>query len=145
MIRREAEWSEVFWWYLTTIFGMADFRKLVVWQKANKLSVAVAEAVESMKGNAGSILRGQLLRSTFSIQANIAEGSSKKERPGIRAIRSYCTRQLDRVCQSSHSGARSWANRRPVHHIPQLTIGRGWQNAERPGEAFARPEIANSK
>ena len=57
---------------------MADFRKLVVWQKANKLSVATAEAVEHITGNAGSILRRQLLRSTFSIQSNIAEGSSKR-------------------------------------------------------------------
>ena len=67
---------------------MADFRKLVVWQKANKLSVATAEVVESMKGNAGSILRGQLLRSTFSIQANIAEGSSKRsDREFARYVR----------------------------------------------------------
>ena len=67
---------------------MADFKKLVVWQKANKLSVATAEVVESMKGNAGSILRGQLLRSTFSIQANIAEGSSKRsDREFARYVR----------------------------------------------------------
>jgi len=57
---------------------MADFRNLVVWQKANKLSVTTAEAVEGMRGHAGTILRGQLLRSIFSIQANIAEGSSKR-------------------------------------------------------------------
>ena len=57
---------------------MADFRNLVVWQKANKLSVQTAKAVEGFRGNAGSILRGQLLRSTFSIQSNIAEGSSKR-------------------------------------------------------------------
>ena len=57
------------------LFGMADFRNLVVWQKANKLSVATAEAVEFLKGDTGSILRRQLLRSTFSIQANIAEAA----------------------------------------------------------------------
>lgn len=67
---------------------MSDFRKLVVWQKANKLSVATAEAVEDIKGNAASILRGQVLRSTFSIQANIAEGSSKKsDREFARYVR----------------------------------------------------------
>src|SRR6185436_1778059 len=67
---------------------MADFRNLVVWQKANKLSVTTAEAVEGMRGHAGSILRGQLLRSTFSIQANIAEGSSKRsDREFARYIR----------------------------------------------------------
>jgi four helix bundle protein len=68
--------------------GMADFRKLVVWQKANLLSVATVEAVEGIRGHAGSILRGQILRSTFSIQANIAEGSSKQsDREFARYIR----------------------------------------------------------
>src|SRR5688500_11750856 len=67
---------------------MADFRNLLVWQNANKLSVATAEAVESFRGNAGSILRRQLLRSTFSIQANIAEGSSKRsDREFARYVR----------------------------------------------------------
>ena len=67
---------------------MADFRNLVVWQKANKLSVTTAEAVEGMRGHAGTILRGQLLRSIFSIQANIAEGSSKRsDREFARYVR----------------------------------------------------------
>ncbi len=67
---------------------MADFRNLVVWQKANKLSIATVEAIENIKGNAGAILRNQLLRSTFSIQSNIAEGSSKRsDREFARYIR----------------------------------------------------------
>ena len=67
---------------------MADFRSLLVWQKANQLSVQTVEVVESIRGNAGSILRGQLLRSIFSIQANIAEGSSKRsDREFARYIR----------------------------------------------------------
>ena len=67
---------------------MADFRSLLVWQKANKLSVQTAEAVEGIRGNAGSIIRGQLLRSTFSIQSNIAEGSSKRsDREFARYVR----------------------------------------------------------
>ena len=69
-------------------FAMADFRKLEVWRKANKLSVATAEAVERIRGESGSILRKQILRSTFSIQANIAEGSSKRsDREFARYIR----------------------------------------------------------
>ena len=67
---------------------MADFRNLLVWQKANTLSVAAVEAVERIRGNAGSILRRQLLRSIFSIQANIAEGSSKRsDREFARYVR----------------------------------------------------------
>jgi four helix bundle protein len=57
---------------------MADFRKLRVWQEARRLSFATAKAIDSLRGEAVSIVRKQLLRSTFSIQANIAEGSSKK-------------------------------------------------------------------
>src|SRR5687768_11459602 len=68
---------------------MADFRKLLVWQKANKLSVATAKTVETIRGSASAaILRGQLLRSIFSIQANIAEGSSKRsDREFARYVR----------------------------------------------------------
>jgi four helix bundle protein len=67
---------------------MADFRKLRVWQKANALSVATAQAVEGLTGNTASILRSQLLRSVFSIQANIAEGSSKRsDREFARYVR----------------------------------------------------------
>src|SRR5215213_6472966 len=67
---------------------MADFRNLFVWQKANTLSVVTAEAVEGIRGNAGSILRRQLLRSIFSIPANIAEGSSKRsDREFARYVR----------------------------------------------------------
>ena len=67
---------------------MADFRNLVVWQKANKLSVKTAELIENVRGTAGVILRGQLIRSTFSIQANIAEGSSKRsDREFARYVR----------------------------------------------------------
>ena len=67
---------------------MADFRKLRVWQKANELSVATALAVEGIRGVSASILRGQLLRATFSIQANIAEGSAKRsDREFARFVR----------------------------------------------------------
>ena len=67
---------------------MADFRKLRVWQKANELSVATALAVEGVRGVSASILRGQLLRATFSIQANIAEGSAKRsDREFARFVR----------------------------------------------------------
>jgi len=67
---------------------MADFQNLLVWQKAHKLSLATVENVENVKGNAGSIIRNQLLRSVLSIQSNIAEGSSKRsDREFARYIR----------------------------------------------------------
>lgn len=67
---------------------MADFRNLRVWQKANALSVATAKVAEGIRGISASILRGQLLRATFSIQANIAEGSAKRsDREFARYVR----------------------------------------------------------
>lgn len=67
---------------------MGDFRNLTVWQKAHELSVATAAAVANIRGGSGTILRSQLLRSTFSIQSNISEGSSKRsDREFARYIR----------------------------------------------------------
>ena len=45
-------------------------------------------SVETIRGVSASILRGQLLRATFSIQANIAEGSAKRsDREFARFVR----------------------------------------------------------
>jgi four helix bundle protein len=67
---------------------MADFKNLIVWQRAHQLSIATVESVESIKGNAGSLIRNQVLRSILSIQSNIAEGSSKRsDRDFARYIR----------------------------------------------------------
>lgn len=57
---------------------MSDFRNLLVWKKAHKLSLETVEYVESIRGNVGSIVRNQIIRSIFSIQSNIAEGSAKR-------------------------------------------------------------------
>jgi four helix bundle protein len=57
---------------------MADFKNLLVWQKSHALTIAVIEAVEDITGNAGSILRKQIIRSILSVGSNIAEGSSKR-------------------------------------------------------------------
>ena len=67
---------------------MANFRNLRVWQKSRELSIATVRAMEGVRGDAGRILRLQLFRSTFSVQANIAEGSSKKsDREFARYVR----------------------------------------------------------
>ena len=59
-----------------------------MWREANSLSLAKARAVEGIRGESASILRVQLLRATFSIQANIAEGSSKRsDREFARYVR----------------------------------------------------------
>src|SRR5688500_10781909 len=102
---------------------MADFRNLLVWQNANKLSVATAEAVESFRGNAGSILRRQLLRSTFSIQANIAEGSSKRsDREFARCVRIALGSSTSLQITSFSCGTLGSSTIQPSHRsTPSLT------------------------
>ena len=73
---------------LAAAFGMSDFRKLKVWQKAHELSVAVFETLESRKGPRHTELRRQLTRSALSIESCIAEGSGKhSDKEFVRFLR----------------------------------------------------------
>ncbi len=56
---------------------MAQFEKLIVWQKAQDLAVAVEKAAVRMRHEAAS----QLRRSAASIPDNIAEGSERGSAP----------------------------------------------------------------
>ena len=67
---------------------MADFKKLAVWQKARKLTVATIKACGDISGNIGSLVRNQLVRAIMSVPANIAEGSAKQsDREFARFVR----------------------------------------------------------
>ena len=60
-----------------------SFEKLIVWQKARKLVVAVYRALEDFPGKEKYGLSSQISRAAVSITANIAEGSvrfSQKEK-----------------------------------------------------------------
>jgi four helix bundle protein len=54
---------------------MRDFRKLIAWQKAHRLSIAIHEAASQSRLRISPGLRSQLLRSAASVPANISEGS----------------------------------------------------------------------
>ncbi|AMW04647.1 four helix bundle protein [Gemmatimonas phototrophica] len=54
---------------------MQDFRKLVVWQRAQALAARVHRLTTSPKGGAHGAWRNQLQRSVQSIAANVAEGA----------------------------------------------------------------------
>ena len=61
---------------------MQDFRKLLVWQRAHALAIAVDQMSRGFPRPGGGALRGQLSRAADSIAANIAEGcgaSSSRE------------------------------------------------------------------
>ena len=57
-------------------FGVADFRKLRVWQKAHELAVEAHRVAARMRGVRSAPLRDQLTRAAMSVPTNIVEGSA---------------------------------------------------------------------
>ena len=53
---------------------MADFKKLLVWQKAHALALNVHRVATRIRRSCDVQLRSQLIRSAFSIPSNIVEG-----------------------------------------------------------------------
>ena len=67
---------------------MADFKKLLVWQKAHAMSLEVDEVASTIRGVQYSQLRTQLTRSSASIPTNIVEGRAQAtEREFARFLR----------------------------------------------------------
>ena len=67
--------------------GVADFKKLLVWQKAHALAVNVHAVAGRMRGPAHLSLRSQLSRASMSIDANISEGRGRPtERDFVRFL-----------------------------------------------------------
>lgn len=67
---------------------MADFKNLVVWQKAQRLAIDALTASSEMRGTGVASFKSQLVRAAFSIPANIAEGRSQQsEREFSRFLR----------------------------------------------------------
>ena len=60
--------------------AMQDYTKLLVWQRARALTVAVHEASGSIRPTSAPGLRSQLMRSAMSIAANISEGAARDSR-----------------------------------------------------------------
>lgn len=60
---------------------MQDYTRLLVWQRARSLTVAVHEATRTIHPRAAPGLRAQLLRAAMSIGATIAEGAGRESRP----------------------------------------------------------------
>lgn len=60
------------------MLGMADFKKLHVWQKSHALTLCVDRASKRIRGSQYLSLRNQMFRAAASIPANIAEGRRRK-------------------------------------------------------------------
>jgi four helix bundle protein len=57
---------------------MQDFRKLIVWQKAQRLAVECHRIAIQIRGAHYAAVRSQIIRSSMSIPANIAEGRGQR-------------------------------------------------------------------
>ncbi|HEX5141153.1 MAG TPA: four helix bundle protein [Dehalococcoidia bacterium] len=64
---------------------VSDFRKQVLWQKAQQLAVEIVQVVRTMPRDAASAsISNQILRSGASIAANIAEGYGRFSQSSYR-------------------------------------------------------------
>ena len=57
---------------------MADYRRLLVWQRAHALALNVERAARAIRSAHHISFRNQLVRSAFSISANIVEGRTRQ-------------------------------------------------------------------
>jgi four helix bundle protein len=63
----------------------SDFRRMVLWQKAQSLADDVIEVIATMpRDRASDVIAHQLLRAVTSIAANIAEGYGRYSRASYR-------------------------------------------------------------
>jgi len=65
-------WQKRFAW--TSVSGVADFKKLLVWQKAHALALNAHRIAKRIRKPYDASLRSQLIRAAFSIPTNIVEG-----------------------------------------------------------------------
>ena len=57
--------------------SMADFKKLLVWQKAHALALSIDRLTKRIRASQYASFKNQIFRAGLSIPANIAEGRQK--------------------------------------------------------------------
>ena len=67
---------------------MADYKKLLVWQKAHEMAIEANRVATTIRGANYSSLRSQIIRAAMSVPANIVEGRAQQgEREFIRFLK----------------------------------------------------------
>jgi four helix bundle protein len=62
---------------------MSDYRKLLVWQKAQALALDAHRTAARIRGSQYAPFRSQIIRAALSIPANIVEGREQKPTLGL--------------------------------------------------------------
>jgi four helix bundle protein len=73
-----------------------DFRNLIVWQKAHRLTLAVYAESATLPRGLGWSLQSQMVRAAMSVPANVAEGCG---RAGDRDFRRFLRHALGSACE----------------------------------------------
>jgi four helix bundle protein len=77
--------------------AVQDYRKLLVWQKAHRLTLEVYAAATSLHARPAWPLQSQLLRAAISIPSNIAEGAGRGTDPDFRRFLLYALGSINEV------------------------------------------------
>jgi four helix bundle protein len=76
---------------------MGDFRKLVAWQEAKRLSVLSRDAIRSLPDSEKYALGAQWRRAAYSVALNIAEGASQRSPRQFRRYLDIAKGSLDEL------------------------------------------------
>jgi four helix bundle protein len=74
---------------LSRFESMADFKKLIVWQKAHALALNTHRIAAQIRGAQNASLRNQMTRAAQSIAANIVEGRGQKSEKDFARFLGY--------------------------------------------------------
>ena len=72
-----------------TVSSMADFKKLLVWEKAHSLALNVHRTAARIRGAQNASLRNQMTRASQSIPANIVEGRGQQSEKDFARFLGY--------------------------------------------------------
>ena|SRR5687768_1771975 len=72
-----------------SVASMADFKKLIVWQKAHALALNTHRIAAQIRGAQNASLRNQMTRAAQSIAANIVEGRGQKSEKDFARFLGY--------------------------------------------------------
>ncbi len=78
---------------------MSNYRKLIVWQKADKLATLIYEATKCFPKHELFGITSQLRRSALSVPTNIVEGYSRKSR---KEFKRFIDIALASLCESEY-------------------------------------------